>query len=172
VLRPVSFMLNPPSVAERIAFGRPVDPADDPDKIHLAQRPTWALVGRILLGAIFVVSGALKLTSIDTTAGYMASEGLPAASTLAVIVAVAEIVGGVSVIAGVLTRIGALGLFLYLIPVTVVFHDFWKVTGTEQQMQATQFLKNLAIMGGLALLVAHGPGRYSLDARLRRSAPV
>jgi putative oxidoreductase len=68
---------------------------------------------------------------------------------------------------GFLTRIGALGLFVYLIPTTLLFHNFWALTDVAAQMQMVHFFKNLPIMGGLAMLVAHGPGRYSLDAKLR-----
>ncbi|MDB4961465.1 MAG: DoxX family protein [Myxococcales bacterium] len=164
-------MLNP-SMAERIAFGRPVEETEDDVEMHLAPRPSTALIGRILLGAIFLLSGIMKLISVETTAAYMSSKGIPAATALATIAGIAEVAGGFAVIAGLLTRIGAIGLILYLIPTTLIFHDFWNLAGAEQQMQMSQFLKNLAIMGGLFLLIAHGPGRYSLDARLRGPAPV
>jgi putative oxidoreductase len=165
-------MLNQPSLAERVAFGRPMEAAEDTARLHLAPRPTTALIGRILIAAIFVLGGITKLTHVDATAGYMSSVGIPAPSTLAIIAGIAELAGGLAILAGFLTRIAALGLLVYLIVTTLVFHHFWNLSGAEQQMQMTQFLKNLAIMGGLFLLVAHGPGRYSLDARLRRSAPV
>jgi putative oxidoreductase len=56
-------------------------------------------------------------------------------------------------------------LFLYIIPTTYFFHNFWTMTGMDQQNNLAHFLKNLAIMGGLLLLAANGPGGYSLDAR-------
>lgn len=127
-----------------------------------------ALFGRILMSAIFIGSGLTKLMSLDQTAGYMTHAGIPAAHALAVIAALVEICGGLAVLLGFLTQLATAGLFLYLIPVTLIFHHFWGLHGMERQMQMANFMKNLAIMGGLAVLFARGPGRLSLDAKLFR----
>jgi putative oxidoreductase len=158
-------MLNQPTVAERIAFGRPFDPVEDP-ATH-APRPTWMLVGRILVATIFLISGFAKLTDPSGTVGYMEAQGIPSAHTLAIIAGGAEVAGGLAILFGFLTRIGAFGLILFLIPTTLIFHDFWTMDGAEATTQMVNFVKNLAIIGGLALLVANGAGRYSIDARLR-----
>jgi len=155
------------SAAERFAYGRPVV-STDPYPVRVVPRSTAALVGRILLGAIFLLSGFAKLFDLDTTAGYMTQVGIPEAKTLAVIAGVAEIAGGLAIVFGFLARIGALGLFLYLIPTTLIFHHFWTFEGAEQKTQMVNFMKNLAIMGGLLLLWAEGPARYSIDAAMRR----
>lgn len=160
-------MLNQPSIAERVAFGRPIDPADD-FATHVAPRPTWMLVGRILIAAIFLASGIAKLTDTAGTMGYMEAEGLPSAYALAIIAGLAEVLGGLAILFGFLTRLGAFGLFVFMIPTTLIFHDFWTMEGMEAKTQMVNFMKNLAIMGGLAVLVAQGAGRYSIDARLRR----
>lgn len=160
-------MLNQPSVTERIAFGRPIDPAEDLTT-HVVPRPTWMLAGRVLLSAIFLVSGFTKLTDTAGVSAHMEAQGIPSAYALAIIAGLAEVLGGLAIMFGFLTRIGALGLIVYLIPTTLIFHDFWTMEGGEAQMQMGRFLSNLAIMGGLALLVANGAGRYSIDARLRR----
>jgi len=160
-------MLNPSAAAERIAFGRPIDPAQDLTT-HVTPRPTWMLVGRILLAVIFLANGFAKLTDPAGVASYMDSQGIPSAYALAVIAGLAELLGGLALLGGFLTRIGALGLLVFLIPTTLIFHDFWTLDGAEAQLQKVNFLKNLAIMGGLAQLVATGAGRYSIDARLRR----
>ncbi len=57
----------------------------------------------------------------------------------------------------------AVVIFLFIIPVTLVFHNFWAVPAAEAQMQMIQFMKNLAIMGGMLYIAAFGAGRYSLD---------
>jgi putative oxidoreductase len=160
-------MLNQPSVAERIAFGRPIDPDQD-NVTHVAERPTWMLLGRLLISAIFVTSGFAKLTDTAVTAGYMESEGIPSAYALAIIAGLAEVLGGLAILCGFLTRIAALGLILFLIPTTLIFHDFWTYEGAEAKAQMGHFMKNLGIFGGLALLVGRGAGRYSIDARIRR----
>ncbi len=160
-------MLIQSTVAERIAFGRPVDPAIDLTT-HVAPRPTWMLVGRVLLASIFLLSGFAKLTDPAGAVGYMEAQGIPSAYALAIIAGLAEILGGLALLFGFLTRIGAFGLMLFLIPTTLIFHDFWTLEGMEAKTQMVSFMKNLGILGGLALLVANGAGRYSIDARLRR----
>jgi putative oxidoreductase len=125
----------------------------------------WApLAGRILLSTIFILSGLTKLTDWHGTADYMASHGLPLIPLLLPIAALVEILGGIAVLLGVRTRAAALLLFLYLVPTTLVFHNFWILNGAEHINQMHHFLKNLAIMGGLALLVGLGPGFPSVDA--------
>jgi putative oxidoreductase len=68
---------------------------------------------------------------------------------------------------GFLTRIGALGLILYMIPTTLIFHSFWAFEGAEQKMQMVNFMKNLALIGGLFTVLAFGPSRYSIDKKIR-----
>jgi putative oxidoreductase len=155
--------------AERIAYGRPINVEQEADEpIHLVPRATTALIGRILIAAIFVVAGIGKLTDTAGTAAYMSSVGVPQATTLAIIAGIAEVTGGLAIAFGFLGRLASLGLILFLIPTTLLFHNFWALEGAEAQMQMINFLKNLAVMGGLLLLYAHGPGRYSVDARMRR----
>ncbi len=160
-------MLNQPSVAERITFGRPIDPTED-FATHVVPRPTWMLFGRIMIAAIFLVSGFAKLTDPSGTIGYMEAQGIPSAHALAIIAGLAEVLGGAAVLFGLLTRPGAFGLLVFMIPTTLIFHGFWMFEGAEAMTQMVNFMKNLAIMGGLAVLVAQGAGRYSIDARLRR----
>jgi putative oxidoreductase len=160
-------MIHSTSIAERVAFGRPVDPIYDDNPVRVAQRPATALVGRLLIGAIFLLSGFAKLTDTSGTVAHMEAAGLPYASTLAIIAGIAELAGGASLVFGFLTRIGALGLILFMIPTTIIFHGFWSFEGAEQQAQMINFMKNLAIIGGLALIIAFGPSRYSIDKKIR-----
>jgi putative oxidoreductase len=127
-----------------------------------------ALLGRILISVIFLASGFNKFAHLGMTAGYMTDAGIPSASLLAIVAGVGEIIGGLMVLFGWFTRLGALGLFLYLIPTTLIFHAFWKVPADAQQMQMVNFMKNVAIEGGLLQVVAFGAGGWSLDARRRR----
>jgi putative oxidoreductase len=153
---------------ERLAYGRVEDPETDPAVLPLAARPGTALVGRVLLAAIFMVSGIAKVTDPTGTIAHMERVGIPEASTLVWIAGFAEIAGGASLLTGLLARIGALGLILFLIPTTLWFHAFWMYDGEQQLPQMVNFMKNLAILGGLWLVVAYGAGRYSLDYLLRR----
>ncbi len=128
-------------------------------------RNAVALLGRILLALIFVVAGLEKLFSPGHAADYLLKGGIPAnLVTPGVIVAIViEVIGGAMVILGVRTRTVAVILFLYLIPMTIIFHLI-----PHQQVQV---LKNVAIMGGMLLLAARGPGGASIDGARGRAIP-
>lgn len=111
---------------------------------------------RAALGLLFLVSGLGKISAFAGVAGWMASAGLPFASALLVLTIVVEVGGGLALVAGFQVRWAALLLALFLIPATVTFHAFWSADAAHFQDQLTQFLKNLAIFGGMLLLVERG----------------
>jgi putative oxidoreductase len=129
-------------------------------------------IGRVLLALIFVISGIFKLTAWGQTAGYMASKGLPLVPVLLVLTIAIEIIGGILVMVGYQTSWSALLIFLYMVPVTLVFHNFWAFQGMEAQMQLVNFLKNLSIMGGLLTVAAASPSPISVDERRSHRHPV
>ena len=124
-----------------------------------------ALVGRILLAAIFVISGFNKIGGFDGVVGYIASKGLPVPQVLAALTVALELGGGILLIVGYQTRLVAVLFFLWLIPTTFIFHKFWGIDAAQVQNQMNNFLKNVSIMGGILLLCAYGPGAYSVDKR-------
>ncbi len=115
------------------------------------------LLGRILLGLIFVMSGLTKITGFEATQQQMAAQGMPLTAVFLVGAIVVEVLGGLSVILGLWARGGAAALILFLIPATLIFH-----TDFGQQTQVIMFLKNLSIMGGLLFVVAFGSGPYRI----------
>lgn len=123
---------------------------------------------RVLLALVFVVTGLGKITGWSTQAAWMESKGLPLVLLLLFIASLIELGGAASLLLGYKVRWAAPIMFLYLIPVTFVMHDFWSMEGMQRTMQMFMFLKNLAIMGGLLLLVSAGSGPYSLDGSGRR----
>jgi putative oxidoreductase len=130
-----------------------------------------ALVGRLLIAAIFLMSGMNKLGAFTATAAMMSSVGLPMADLLLVVTIVIELAGGALLVLGWNTRAAALILFLFMIPVTAVFHNPWAAAdAAAAQQQMIHFLKNLAIMGGLLNLLAFGAGGFSLGQRQRMAA--
>jgi putative oxidoreductase len=126
---------------------------------------TPLLIARILLAAMFVMSGISKLTGLEGTAGYIGSVGLPAPQLLALGAGVVETVAGVLLIVGWQARWAALALAAFTLLATVLFHNFWAKPADEQMMQQLMFMKNLAVIGGLLFVYAFGPGTLSLDAR-------
>jgi len=120
-----------------------------------------ALVGRNMLGLLFVISGVEKIGAFSDTAVYMASAGLPAVSVLLILAIVVEIGGGGAICLGWQTRLGALVILLFTATVTIVFHRFWNMPPDQAAVQRLFFMKNLSVMGGLILLMAFGPGRMA-----------
>jgi len=154
------------SAIERFAYGTPLSDVED-SQVHTAERSGTLLVGRILLGLIFAFSGFHKLTALGETAAQIAAHGIPAAHVMAAVAGCAELAGGVALILGLLSRVAAIGLIVFMIPTTLMFHNFWAYSGNDFQVQMVNFMKNLAIIGGLALMVGSGAGRYSIDGKLR-----
>jgi len=124
---------------------------------------TAVLAGRILLGALFIVSGFGKITGYDGTAGYMAAKGMPFVNVLLPAAIAVELGGGLLLALGYKARWAALAIFLFLIPTTLIFHAFWGIDPKEAAMQQINFLKNVSIAGGMLMVFAHGPGAYSVD---------
>lgn len=126
----------------------------------------FALIGRIMLALIFIISGAMKLTDIPGTGAYMATVGLPA--SLALPVALFELLGGIMIVLGVFTRLTALAFAAFCVLTALLFHR-----ETADPMQATAALKNIAIAGGFLCLFAYDQKSWSFDAyraRRRREA--
>ena len=126
---------------------------------------TAALVGRILVALIFIISGFGKITGYAGTAGYMASKGMPMVDVLLPLTILVELGGGLLIAIGWNARWAAAVTFLFLIPVTLVFHNPAGLAPDEAQQQMIHLLKNVSIMGGMLGLFAFGPGGFSLDAK-------
>jgi len=127
--------------------------------VNTLTRNVADLAGRVLMTALFLISGIGKLgAGYAATQGYMASQGVPAALLPAVIAL--EIGGALLVIAGLWTRVAALALAAFTLLAALLFH-----ANFADQVQQIMFLKNLAIAGGFLLLAANGAGGWSVDAR-------
>ena len=116
---------------------------------------TMKIAGRVFLSLIFILSGLGKLFHFHDSAAVMAAKGMPAASLFLAGAITFEIVGGLSVLTGFKARWAALALVVFLIPTTLIFHNFWAFQGMAQQEQMANFLKNISIMGGLLLLASY-----------------
>lgn len=119
------------------------------------------LAGRLLLAAIFLITGLGKIGAYAATAGYMESAGIPGELLPAVIAF--EVLAAIALVVGWKTRLTALLLAGFTLLSGLVFHSNF-----ADQIQMVMFLKNVAIAGGLLLLVANGAGALSLDRRFGR----
>jgi putative oxidoreductase len=122
-----------------------------------------ALLGRILLASIFVYSGFGKITDFQGTAGYIASARIPMPQVLAIGAIVVEFIGGLALLIGFRARWAALAFVVFLIIITPIFHNFWSVPPAEVMSQQVNYIKTIAIIGGMLMVMAFGPGRYSVD---------
>jgi len=127
------------------------------------QKDWAALLGRILLAGIFVISGFGKITGFEGTADQIASKGLPLPQVLTAIAILIEFVGGLAIVAGWKTRWAALAFIVFMIVITPIFHGYWAAPPDQVMDQQINFMKNVSILGGSLLLFAFGPGRYSVD---------
>lgn len=126
-------------------------------------RDIATLVARILLTLMFIYSGFGKLTGFDGTVGYIASKGLPMPQLMAIGAILIELGAGLLLLVGYKARWAALAIFVFLIPTTLIFHNFWASPAAEYEMQQINFMKNVTIMGGMLMVWAFGPGRFAFD---------
>jgi putative oxidoreductase len=128
------------------------------------------LAARIALGVMFVLSGFNKLMGLEGFAASLVSRGVPMTPVMAPLGAAVEFFGGLAIVFGIQVRYAALLMILFVIVATGISHRFWEFSGAARTMQQSQFLKNLAIIGGFVALFVAGGGRLCLD-RLWSRAP-
>jgi putative oxidoreductase len=137
-----------------------------------------SLVGRVALVGIFLLSAvANKIPNFQQTAGHMANEGVPAPQVLLAGAIGFLILGSLSVLIGFKARLGATLLLAFLAAATYYFHDFWTVPADAMWVHSQQpdfklpvamieqinFMKNVALMGAMLLIIANGAGAWSWD---------
>jgi putative oxidoreductase len=120
------------------------------------------VAGRVLLASLFLLSGLAKLGAYGGTVAYMSSAGVPVA--LLPVVIATEVLGALLTVLGWKTRVVAFLLAGFTLLSALIFHSNF-----ADQVQMIMFLKNLAITGGLLLLVANGAGPLSIDRHSARS---
>ena len=116
------------------------------------------LLGRILIAAIFLWSAIVDIRGFESVSKTMGEKGIPIPSFFLLGAIIFLLLGSIALILGIKARWGAVLLILFLIPVTVIFHS---PTGGDDSL--IQFMKNLALMGGLCLVIANGAGPVSFD---------
>lgn len=111
-----------------------------------------SIIGRVALSAIFLLSAYGKITNWHGTEQYMVGKMPPAlVPFLLAISFVLELGGALLLLSGFKPRIGAVMLIIFLLPVTLIMHNFWAADPASKQMQTMNFIKNMAIVGGLLL---------------------
>ena len=123
--------------------------------IHTMSAP----IGRLLISFIFLMSGINKIGNYSNTSGWMDSMGAP--SSLLPLVIILEVLAAIAIIVGWKTKIAAFLLAGFCVLSGLIFHNDF-----SNQIEMIMLMKNFAIAGGFLILVANGPGNFSLDKKL------
>jgi len=127
--------------------------------MSVSERST-SFVGRVLLSLIFIISGFGKIAAPAGTIAYISSVGAPFPEVGYGIAVFVEVVLGLALLVGYKARVSAAVIAVFTLATALMFH-----ANFGDQMQTIMFLKNITIIGGLLLIVAHGAGGFSLDNR-------
>lgn len=125
-------------------------------------------VGRVLFVMLFLLSVPVHFSQQGIA--YAGAQGVPMPSITVPLTGLMALIGGLSVAFGYRARVGAFLLVLFLLPVTLMMHNFWMIADPEQAMlQRVMFYKNLSMLGGALLLTHFGAGPLSVDARIYKA---
>lgn len=127
----------------------------------------FSLIGRVLIALLFIPAGFSKIAGFAGTAGYIASKGVPLPEVAAAIAIAVELGLGLLLLVGFQTRWAALGIALFTLVITFIFHAFWSVPAEQVMMQQQAFFKNIAVVGGLLTIAAWGAGAWSVDGQTK-----
>lgn len=120
------------------------------------------VVGRLLLGGFFLMNGANHFTKREMLVGYAASKGVPRADLFIPLTGLLLLAGGLSILLWVYVPVGVLLLAVFLTATSLQMHDFWAVDEAQRAQEMTQFMKNMALLGAVLLLLNVQPAGYAL----------
>ena len=125
------------------------------------------LMGRLIFGGFFLYSGVHHFLDTATLAQYAGAKGVPMPEAAVLLTGALLIVGALSILLGILPRLGLACIILFLVGVTPIMHAFWSVPDPQiRQMDMGNFMKNLALLGGaMMMLMIPTPWAYSVERR-------
>jgi putative oxidoreductase len=128
------------------------------------------LLGRIIAGGYFIMSAVNHFTGLNRMAAHAAAQGVPMAKVAVALSGILLLVGGLSLLLGIVPRLGVAALAAFLIPVTFIMHRFWDIDGPRRMVEMVNFTKNMGLLGSILMFVAiPEPWPYSLGARVHLS---
>jgi putative oxidoreductase len=136
------------------------------DSVAAAWQDFLLLVGRVMIGWIFIQSGWRKLMDVPAFVKTMPRRDLP--EFLGYVAPPVEFLGGIALVLGFATRYAALLMLLFTVIATLSSHRWWNYPVEQQTNQHSHFWKNVSMMGGIILLFVTAAGRWSIDGALRR----
>ncbi len=122
------------------------------------------VAGRFIVGGMYLMAGIQNLLQLEAKAGYAASKGVPNASFWVIAASLLLVLGGASILTGIRPHLAVGALALFLIPVTLIMHNFWAMTGVQATAELHAFMGNVGLFGSTLLFVAISqPWAFSLD---------
>ncbi len=116
---------------------------------------TLLLISRIVLGGFFVYSGANHFTGFATMTQYAKAKGVPFPAVAQGVAGLMLLIGGLSIMSGMYPMVGIFLLVAFLVPVTLMMHNFWKLADPQMRMaDKVNFMKNMALAGAILMLLA------------------
>jgi len=113
------------------------------------------LIGRVLYGGFFVISGARHFINLKSMSAYASSRGVPVPQAAVLGSGLIAVLGGLSIMLGVLPTVGIILLVMFLIPVSLMVHNYWADTDpAARQANQIHFMKNVGLLGGALMLSA------------------
>jgi len=113
------------------------------------------LIGRVLYGGFFVISGARHFINLKSMTAYASGRGVPAPQIGVLGSGFIAVLGGLSIMLGALPRVGIILLVMFLVPVSLMIHNYWADTDPAvRQANQVHFMKNVALLGGALMLSA------------------
>jgi uncharacterized membrane protein YphA (DoxX/SURF4 family) len=125
------------------------------------------LIGRFVVGGMYASAGVANLLDLDAKAGYVASKGVFEPKALVFLASLLLVVGGISILIGLRPRLGVAAIALFLIPVTLIMHNFWAFEGMQRVIERHGFMSNLGLLGSALMFLAIPQSwAFSLDGWL------
>ena len=129
------------------------------------------VASRFILGGMYLGAGIENLVQLDSRVGYAASKGVTDATFWVTLASLLLVFGGASFITGLRPYLGVAAIALFLVPVTLIMHNFWALDGIQAELEKHTFMGNVGLFGGALLILAiPQPWAFSLDRWLSSRA--
>jgi uncharacterized membrane protein YphA (DoxX/SURF4 family) len=125
------------------------------------------LLGRVLAGGYFIYGGVNHFANLANMSEMAAHKGVPIATAAVVVAGILLLIGGISLLFGLVPKVGVVALVLFFVPVTFMMHQFWHEHGQARMIDMVTFTKNFALLGAILMsLAVPEPWPLSVDTRL------
>jgi putative oxidoreductase len=115
---------------------------------------TAFLLSRVLFALVIGYLALGNLLDLESSVGYAKSKGAPLATVTVPLGSLGLIAGALAILVGVYPALGALAVIAFLVPITIIMHDFWTMEGQDRQNEQIHFLKNVGLLGSALVFLA------------------